>query len=134
VGVNLREPNPFEPGASVPNRPNLQRRLIAILGLCAMAALAACSGGAGASPSGAAPAGASVTVGGMSFSPRSVTVKVGATVTWTWSGRMHDVRFSDGPASPVQSQGTWARTFAKTGTYTYHCDLHPMMTGTVVVT
>jgi plastocyanin len=117
-------------------RPALRRRLAAVLGLGTMTVLAACSGGAGASPSSAASAAsdAAVTVGGMSFGPSTVTVEAGATVTWTWSGRMHDVRFADGPASPVQSQGTWSRTFTRAGTYRYHCDLHPMMTGTVVVT
>jgi plastocyanin len=128
-----RRPRLLTRAATRLRRPNLRRRLAAVLGLGAMTVLAACSGGAGASPAPSAPA-AAVTIGGMGFSPSTITVKAGATVTWTWSGRTHDVRFTDGPASPVQSQGTWSRTFTTPGTYHYRCDLHPMMTGTVVVT
>jgi plastocyanin len=43
------------------------------------------------------------------------------------------VTFDDGVASPTQSDGTYSRTFAAAGTYTYHCTVHPSMTGTITV-
>ena len=34
----------------------------------------------------------------------------------------------------LQDSGTYAHTFTQPGSYTYHCTVHPNMTGTVVVT
>jgi plastocyanin len=63
-----------------------------------------------------------------------VTVGTVETVTWTFDDRVdHDVRFDDGPASPIMRTGTWSRTFDQPGTYHYDCSLHPNMTGTVEV-
>ena len=87
------------------------------------------------------PALADVTVGpGISFSPTSVTISNGGTVTWTWSGGPHGVAWLTAPTtkpadSPTQSTGTYQVTFTTPGTYTYDCTVHgAAMTGTVVVT
>ena len=55
--------------------------------------------------------------------------------TWTWrGGNQHNVTFSGGgPASVTQTAGTFDRTFATVGTFTYNCAVHPEMVGTVVV-
>lgn len=100
-------------------------------------ALVACGGDDGR-PRTAAPAtgdaDATVTITGMSFSPETVEILAGGTVSWTWDDdTRHDVAFDDGPASPVQRAGTWQRTFDRAGTYHYVCTLHSGMTGTVVV-
>ncbi len=80
---------------------------------------------------------ASVTVASFSFSPASVTIPAGGSVLWTWSGGPHTVTFdaAGGPADcPSASTGaTCERTFPTPGTYSYHCAIHPSMTGTVVV-
>jgi len=72
------------------------------------------------------------------YQPNLVTVKVGDSVTWTWEdqGNQHSVSADDGSfESCLQSSGyTFTTTFAKAGTYAYHCSIHPNMKGSVTVT
>jgi plastocyanin len=78
-----------------------------------------------------------VTVGNNFFSPTSLTVAVGTTVTWVWNpgGTDHNVTFADGEHSPTQASGTWPRTFATAGTFAFHCTIHgaAVMSGTITV-
>ena len=74
------------------------------------------------------------------FSPGSLTVQVGATVRWVNMDFVgHTVSFGThedptGVESPLLGHmGSFAYTFTEPGTYTYHCDPHPYMTGSVVV-
>jgi amicyanin len=75
--------------------------------------------------------------GSNSFSPNPVKVKVGETVTWINddSGR-HTVTSKDGVFnSGMMGKGqSFSFTFDKAGEYSYHCEPHPSMAGTVVVT
>ena len=73
-----------------------------------------------------------------SFTPGSVSVNVGDTVRWTnseTSAIPHTVTANGGAfGSPTLNQGgvfTWVATTA--GSFPYHCNIHPTMTGTVVV-
>jgi plastocyanin len=85
---------------------------------------------------------ANVVIEDMSFSPNKVVVKKGGTVTWTnQDGVGHNV-VSDNSApaggppksNPVFSNGeTYSFTYNTVGTFTYHCSVHPSMTGTVEV-
>jgi plastocyanin len=70
------------------------------------------------------------------FGPQTLTVPVGATVTWTNS--------DDIPHTSVSTEGVFkskvldtdekfSYTFTKAGTYPYYCTIHPKMTGKVVV-
>jgi len=84
------------------------------------------------------PAGETVTVriDGMRFDPQNITVKPGTTVTWVQGSQMPHV--INGNAEGMRS-GTlyngqkYTHTFKTTGRYSYVCDLHPNMTGSVVV-
>jgi plastocyanin len=74
------------------------------------------------------------------FSPDSVTVMAGDTVTWTnTSSGFHNVHFDDGsfemPVDPMASMWSVFQKFSQAGTYTYYCEAHKDngMTGTVVV-
>jgi plastocyanin len=72
----------------------------------------------------------------LAFSPASVTVKVGETVTWTnKDSTTHTVTADKGEFSsdPLSKGTTFTATFTTAGTYTYHCSIHPTMTGTVIV-
>lgn len=77
-----------------------------------------------------------VTIKDNTFAPETLTVKVGSTVTWvnsdtvTHSAVADDTTFDTKVLAPGES-GTY--TFTKAGTYTYHCGIHPNMTGTIVV-
>jgi plastocyanin len=75
--------------------------------------------------------------GSNSFSPNPGEVKVGEGVTWINddSGR-HTVTSKDGVFdSGMMGKGqSFSFTFDKAGEYLYHCEPHPSMVGTVVVT
>jgi plastocyanin len=93
-----------------------------------------------------------VTLVDSSFSPATITVKSGSTVTWQWpactdttggygygNGNAcitHQILFDDGSGtqSAKQDQGSFNRTFSSTGTFKYHCVIHgSAMSGQVVV-
>ena len=75
--------------------------------------------------------------GSNSFSSNPVKVKVGEIVTWINddSGR-HTVTSKDGVFdSGIMGKGqSFSFTFDIAGEYSYHCEPHPSMVGTVVVT
>lgn len=79
---------------------------------------------------------ASVTIANNTFSPASVTVNVGSTVSWANNDTVtHTITADDGSfASGLVKKATgWSKTFAAAGTFTYFCEIHPDMTGTVIV-
>jgi plastocyanin len=81
----------------------------------------------------------SITIKGMAFSPKDVTIKAGTTVTWTNEDSMaHAIAETDtltGPHSPQLKTGqSYTYTFTKAGTYHYNCPIHPSMTATITVT
>src|SRR5947199_1092324 len=81
------------------------------------------------------PANAEVKIDNFVFGPETITVPVGATVTWTNKDDIpHTVTATGVFASPgLDYDETFSHTFTKPGSYTYSCALHPRMTGTVVV-
>ena len=86
-----------------------------------------------------APAADTVTIKGFTFSPSTLTVKAGTTVTWTNQDRVpHSVVADTGsPAAfasdTVASGGSYTFTFTQAGSYPYHCSIHPSMTGMILV-
>ena len=77
-----------------------------------------------------------VTIQNFAFSPATITVKAGDSVTWTnedsigHSATADDNSFDTGVLSKGQSK---AITFSKAGTFTYHCSVHPDMKAKVIV-
>lgn len=70
------------------------------------------------------------------YSPASITVHVGDTVTWTNAGTVgHTVTADDGSfdSGMLDVGASWSYTFNSPGTFAYHCTPHPWMKGTVVV-
>jgi plastocyanin len=71
------------------------------------------------------------------FSPSSITIGAGGTVTWTNSGKApegHDVSGSGGLGSgTLQSGQSYSHTFSSPGTFSYICSIHPFMKGSVTV-
>lgn len=79
---------------------------------------------------------AAVNIQNMAFDEKNVTVAVGATVTWTNNDSLPHTVASDAGlfnSANLSNGQSFSFTFSKEGTYTYHCSLHPSMTGTVVV-
>jgi len=72
------------------------------------------------------------------FSPKPIQVTVGSTVTWTNSTAPTHTATSDTGAwntGNIASGATSAAiSFPTAGTFTYHCAIHPSMTGSVIVT
>jgi plastocyanin len=101
--------------------------------LAALATTALC--GALALPAiAASPKTAKVTLKDISFKKATVKIARGGTVTWTWhdGDTPHNVTFAH-RHSVTKKTGTYRMTFPKTGTFTYHCTIHPGMNGKVVV-
>lgn len=119
-------------------------------------ALASCgsSGGTGPTPSGGggppgggAGAGVSVTVSNNEYVPAQLSIAGGTTVTWRWNScsgdgyggqicTFHSVTFDDGgPSAAARNDGSFSRTFASPGNFTYYCTSHgrAAMSGTVSV-
>jgi LPXTG-motif cell wall-anchored protein len=87
-----------------------------------------------------------VSIGDNFYSPASVTISVGDTVTWTNNGAApHTVTadngsFDSSPGCPanvdacMQPGDTYSHTFSAAGTFGYSCKVHGQsMSGTVVV-
>ena len=120
--------------------------LVAVLAL--LAAVAACgsgpSGGATPSPSpatastgsGAAGGGSTVEIKDFMFTPMTLTVSVGTTVTWKFDDSTeHTVAANDNSftSSALANGRTFTHTFSTAGSVAYHCSIHPFMTGTIIV-
>jgi len=81
---------------------------------------------------------ASVLIFDNGYSPTTVTVATGGTVTWVWTGNnTHGVTFDDGSIAPsaVQVTGTYAVRFPRTGSFSFFCTVHgrTVESGTVTV-
>jgi plastocyanin len=83
------------------------------------------------------PGTSTVDIKGFSFQPSSMTVQVGTTVTWVNHDSVdHTITSDDGKfeSKNIMSGGEFRFAFSKPGTYSYHCGIHPSMTGVVTVT
>ncbi|HKW40355.1 MAG TPA: plastocyanin/azurin family copper-binding protein [Gemmatimonadales bacterium] len=109
--------------------------------------------GGGGKPSGGTP-GPSISATDYAFSPTSMTVQAGATVTWTNDGAVAHTATSDAadsltwdsgslagsapdPYGGRSPGGSYSVTFTKPGMYPYHCAFHGTthgMAGTITVT
>ena len=91
----------------------------------------------GGSSTGPAPASSpSVSMAGRAFSPSTVTIAAGGSVTFrNDDDRAHTVTAKDGAfnSGTIGEGGSWKRTFKQAGTFSYLCAIHPEMTGKVVV-
>jgi plastocyanin len=79
---------------------------------------------------------ATVSVDDNVFVPAAVTIDVGGTVTWNWTGsNPHTVTADDGSfESAQQTTGSFTHTFDTAGTFGYFCEVHGQaMSGTVTV-
>ena len=77
-----------------------------------------------------------VKIDNFAFAPQRVTVKAGATVTWTNDDDIpHTVASSSKvfKSKALDTSDKFSFTFTKPGIYSYLCTVHPYMTGKVVV-
>ena len=104
--------------------------------------IAACGGGeAGTAPISTPPS-ATATVEAtpaLQFTPATVSLLAGGTVTFDFGAVDHDLYFDNAPAGAPENVATptrnasVSRTFPTAGRFVYNCHIHPGMTGTVIV-
>jgi plastocyanin len=106
--------------------------------VCAVVVVAsgACGGGDDKEADGKAGA---VQIVDFQFQPPTLTVKAGATVTWTNEDTaVHSIKDTSPQATPVSPDlgkaATFSITYGEPGTYSYICGIHQYMTGSVQAT
>ena len=72
------------------------------------------------------------------YSPPTITVVIGVNNTVTWINNdiaPHTVTADDGSfnSGNLDPSASWTHVFTTPGTYTYHCEYHPWMQGTIIV-
>ena len=70
------------------------------------------------------------------YAPKTITIKVGDTVTWENQDSMAHTATADDESfdTGLLAKGEKGSvTFDKAGTYAYHCTPHPQMKGTIIV-
>jgi len=112
------------------------KRVLALVSVLAFS-LAACSSDGSGSTTTPVAEEERVEIVEFAFSPDTVTVAAGTTVTWenTETGIAHTATSDE----DVWTSGTlnegdeFSFTFDEAGTFAYFCTIHPDMTGTIVV-
>jgi LPXTG-motif cell wall-anchored protein len=83
-----------------------------------------------------AAASGSVTIADFSFSPASLTINQGDTVTWVNNGPTpHSATANNGSFDTgiLKAGQSASHTFGESGTFSYYCQPHPYMKATIVV-
>lgn len=118
------------------------RKILSTTVACGVLAMAGCGGGDDDEGSTDGGAGGSdgavvVTMKGLNFEPKNVTVKVGETVRWVNEDSVnHDAvaKTGDKPKSELFGKGeSYEATFDTAGRIDYVCTVHPGMEGTITV-
>ena len=119
------------------------RRALALFALAGAATFVACGGSSsGTEPvvSGTPVAAATVqATPSLQFTPNTIRLVVGGTVTVDFGAVAHNVFFDNAPAgAPANiteptSGKSMTLTFNQAGTFEYNCHIHPGMRGTVIV-
>lgn len=79
---------------------------------------------------------AAVRIDNFNFTPPTLVVAPGTTVTWTNADDSpHTVREKDGKfkSAALDTDDTFSQTFTALGEYEYFCSIHPYMTAKIVV-
>ena len=78
-----------------------------------------------------------ISIDNFTFTPQTLTVKAGTTVTWTNRDDIpHGIASEDNGfarSKALDTDDSYSFTFTTPGTYKYFCYVHPHMTGTIVV-
>ena len=79
---------------------------------------------------------AAIRIDNFNFTPPTLIVAPGTTVTWTNADDSpHSVREKDGKfkSAALDTDDSFSQTFTAPGEYEYFCSIHPRMVGKVVV-
>ena len=107
------------------------RLMLSAASVAALTCLAACNASAAENPS------ATVVIAkDFMFSPNTLTISAGSTVTWTNHDEEPHTVVSDNGAfrsGAMDTNESFSFEFDKPGTYRFICSIHPQMVGTIVV-
>ncbi len=77
---------------------------------------------------------ASVEISGFAFTPATLTIAKGTTVTWTQKDAApHAVTGGTFDSGTLNAGQTYSHTFNEIGSFNYHCNFHQSMTGKITV-
>jgi plastocyanin len=83
------------------------------------------------------PSAGAISIDNFTFTPQTLTVKAGTTITWTNRDDIPHGIASENNAftksKALDTDDSYSFTFSAPGTYKYFCYVHPHMTGTIVV-
>jgi len=98
-------------------------------------ATAVLTGATGAATASAATG--AITIKDFAFEPATLTISAGSKVVWTnRDEEPHLIVSADGQfhkSLALDTDDSYAAVFAKPGTYTYFCSIHPHMVGKIIV-
>jgi len=76
----------------------------------------------------------SVSIKNFAFDPADIKVAKGSTVTWTNNDAVnHELKSDQFQSQSLNPGDQFTFTFVNTGKVSYHCSIHPSMTGSVTV-
>ena len=110
---------------------------VVVLGVVLAALLAACSDPSTDTTESAGGEEQRVEIADMAFAPETLTVAAGTTVTWVSADPSlpHTATSEDEVwfSGTLNEGDEFPFTFDEPGTFAYFCEVHPTMTGTIVV-
>lgn len=110
------------------------KKMLLVLAVLSILGLVACSQTLEQSSATDAPDTAAVELKDFAFTPDTVTIKRGGSVTWTnKDSALHTVTSDEFDSGDLKKGGSFTQTFAKTGNYNVKCTYHPSMTMRVIV-
>lgn len=133
--------NPISTSIHQPKRIGSSTKRIVLLAVL-VAAIAACGGDstdtvpATVTDGGGGGGEATVTIDNFEFVSPELTVGIGTTVTWrNVQAAEHTVTGDDEEfdSANLPEGAEFSQIFDTAGTFTYHCEIHPTMTGSVIV-
>ena len=120
--------------------PAQRRRIALLLGAVGVASLLAVAlpelTAAGEAVSAAAASPAAVKIDNFAFTPATLTITAGTTVTWkNDDDSPHRIGDKNGTfkSAALDTDDTFSHTFAAPGEYPYICTIHPYMAGKIIV-
>jgi plastocyanin len=120
--------------------PAQHRRIALLLGAVGVTSLLAVAlpelTAAGEAVSAAAASPAAVKIDNFAFTPATLTITAGTTVTWkNEDDSPHRIGDKNGTfkSAALDTDNTFSHTFAAPGEYPYICTIHPYMAGKIIV-
>lgn len=75
-----------------------------------------------------------INIQNFAFSPTTLTIKKGATVTWTNNDSApHQIKSATFNSSEMSKGQSFSFTFNTVGSFDYFCSIHPSMMGKIIV-